>query len=90
MDILLTFVLEMGSEKKRKRVSSDFATEGTPSSLEKSERKKLKKLKRASLNQSNDAPNEEIPENGTEMVPLVSPIATRKLYSLQARSRVLA
>lgn len=72
----------MGSEKKRKRTSTDGPTEGTPSSLEKSERKKLKKLKNESMDNGDGTLAGQVAEQTTELVPLISPIATRKYFLL--------
>lgn len=82
----------MGSEKKRKRVTADEDGNATPLSEDKAERKRLKKLKKeaaaaaAAAAEAAAQPNgggaqedgaEESKSNKTDIVPLLSPIASR-------------
>lgn len=82
----------MGSEKKRKRVSSD-ATEDGSAALDKSERKRLKKLKKdaESVENGNPGHSESDPKAvESEVIPLVSPIASRKSDTIEVFRKFFA
>lgn len=69
----------MGSERKRKRVTTDTEA-ATPSPLDKAERKRLKKEKKEVAAENGQVTAAEKPD---DVAPLVSPIATRKYRTVE-------
>lgn len=71
----------MGSEKKRKRSSTDPPTGEMAAALAKAERKRLKKARREAIENHEALVDSGVSKN--EIAPLVSPVASRTLISRQ-------